>query len=274
MANNSTEALSELRAFQGSRRKSQDVLRESEERLGLPSASQRQAGLRAAITNTENLIRSVEPSVSGRTSGSLVTEAQKTRLVGQERAPLDDSFREQSRAFEGETANINELKRQSLTDAQLALAEDETKERTLSGLYEALYKREQDEVARQERERLFAEQQRQFNEQQRAARAASAGGNSLAKLLAGGGGGGTTTDAAQSPLKATAAQQVNAMLSRRGSESFYKEIAAIAKSAGYGNTLDQAKLELLAASQPGLFPGGKLDTRRLAGLYGGATGGS
>lgn len=179
MANNSTEALNELKTFQGSRRKSDDILRDTETRLGVPTSTQRQAGLRAAITNTENLIRSVEPSVAGRTSGSLVTDAQKTRLVGLERAPLDDSFREQSRAYDSESANLNELKRQASTESQLAFAEDDAKESGLKGLYDTLYQREQDEIARAERDRAFAEAQRQ-------ARAAAAGSSNLAKLLAGG----------------------------------------------------------------------------------------
>jgi hypothetical protein len=180
MPPNSQQALNDLKAFQGSRRKSQDILREQETQLGLPAAQQRQQGLRTAVQNTENLIRAVDPSVSGRTQGSLVTEAQKSRLIGMERAPLDDAFREQSRAFEGETNSLNELRTQALRSSQLALAEDDQKEQGMSGLYSTLYTREQDEIARQERERAFAEQQRQ-------ARAAQAQSDALARLLAGGG---------------------------------------------------------------------------------------
>lgn len=243
----SQDAFNELQTFQKSRRKSQDVLRESENRLGLPTATQRQAGLRAAITNTENLIRSVEPSVAGRTSGSLVNEAQKTRLIGLERAPLDESFREQSRAFEGESANINELKRQALTDAQLAIAEDDTRQNTLKGLYEALYQREQEE-------RAFAEQQRQFNEQLALSKRAASGGSGLASLLSGGGGltsGGGAP--AADPTKQKAMADVGNLFKREGQKSFFDEITAIYKSANYGNTYDKAKLELIKAKIPQFF---------------------
>ncbi len=194
MANNSSEALNELKAFQGSRRKSQDVLKESETRLGLPSATQRQAGLRAAITNTENLIRSVDPSVSGRTSGSLVTEAQKTRMVGLERQPLDDSFREQSRAYEGESTNINELNRRALQESQLQVADDDTRENSLSGIYNTLYTKEQNDIAKQERDRAFAEQQRQAN----ATRAAASGGG-WPRVIGDGGGGAPKAGAVAKP---------------------------------------------------------------------------
>ncbi len=180
MPPNSQAALDQLRSFQGSRRKSTDVLRDSENRLGLPQATQRQQGLRTAITNTENLIKAVEPSVSGRTGGSLVTEAQKTRLVGMERAPLDTAFGEQNRALEGENAMANELQRRALQESQLQIAEDDRQEQGMSGLYSTLYQREQDAQAKAERDRAFAEEQSR-------ARAAAAQNSALQSLLAGGG---------------------------------------------------------------------------------------
>lgn len=148
---NSQEALTNYQNIQANRRKPQDILRESEQRLGIPTATQRQVGLRGAITNTENLIRNVDPSVSGRTSGSLVTEAQKQRLIAMEREPLTDQFREQSRALEGETASLTELQRRAREDAQLAISADDAAENAARGLYDTLYQREQDEIARQER---------------------------------------------------------------------------------------------------------------------------
>ena len=173
---NSQAALGELTNFRNSRRKSTDILQEQQTRLGMPSAQQRQAGLRGAITNTENLIKAVEPSVSGRTGGSLVTEAQKTRLVGLERQPLDDTFREQNRALEGETMNLNELQRQAQQATQLAVADDDSRENALSGLYGTLYQREQDEISKQERERAYQEELRR-------ARAAEAQSSALERMF-------------------------------------------------------------------------------------------
>lgn len=130
-------------------------------------------------------------------------------------------------------------------------------------------------------EREFQEKIRQFNEQQAAARAAASGG-------AGGGGGGSLGAGAYlgggapggggggNDMKAKASAAVNSMLQRRSDPSFYRELVAINKSAGYGNAMDQAKLELLRASQPGLFQGGKLNTTRinkLLGIGGGGGGG-
>lgn len=173
----SQEALSQYQTIQSGRKKPQDILRESEERLGIPTATQRQVGLRGAITNTENLIRGVDPSVSGRTQGSLVSEAQKQRLIAMEREPLSDQFREQSRALEGETASIADLQRRASQEAQLAIAADDAAENASRGLYQTLYQREQDDIARQERERAFQAQQAE------ARRAAATQGDYLRKYL-------------------------------------------------------------------------------------------
>lgn len=225
------------------------MLRESETRLGLPTATQRQQGLRAAITNTENLIRAVPDSVSGRTGGSLVTDAQRTRLVGLERAPLDDAFRSQSDAYQGETSNINELKRQALQDTQLAISEDDRREESLKGLYDTLYGREQDELAR----KAAADQARMMN-----------------SLLGGGGGGG----AAPAPNRFAGVDQpaaeleVNNVINNRDPNQMQRYIQALTSSAGYGNQGDAYKLELLKAKQPGLFKNGTVNTARLSGLSG------
>ena len=157
---NSSSVLSQLQAFQSGRRKPQDILGETETRLGLPSARQRLMGLRSAIGNTENLLRSVEPSVAGRTAGSLVTDAQRTKLVTNEREPISEQFREQSRALEGEQGNLSDLSQRSLAEAQLGLGADDAQEAGLRSLYGSLYQREQDEIQRQERERAFQEELR------------------------------------------------------------------------------------------------------------------
>lgn len=174
---NSQQALSQLQSYQSGRKKPQDILRESEQNLGIPTATQRQVGLRGAITNTETLLKNVDPSVSGRTSGSLVTDAQKNRLIALEREPIAGQLTEQNRSLENENANVAELSRRALQDAQLAISADDTEQNRLQGLYGTLYQREQDEVGRLERERAFKLQQEE-------ARRSSASQSALANYLA------------------------------------------------------------------------------------------
>ena len=252
MPPNSQSALDQLRSFQGSRRKSTDVLRESENRLGLPQATQRQQGLRTAITNTENLIKAVEPSVSGRTGGSLVTEAQKTRLVGMERAPLDTAFGEQNRALEGENAMANELQRRALQESQLQIAEDDRQEQGMSGLYSTLYQREQDAQAKAERDRAFAEEQSR-------ARAAAAQSSSLASLLGGNTGTlGATTTGFGKPTNPTDQDAYNDVRTRISGDdaSIKSDYAATLASARNGNQRDKVKIQFYHALRPDLFRGG------------------
>lgn len=114
--------------------------------MGLPDARQRLVGLRGAIANTENLIRAVDPSVTGRTSGTFATEAQRSRMVTQEREPLGEQLGTQQQGLSDETLNISDLSNRSLEEAKLREAEQTEKENALNSLYEMLYKREQDKL--------------------------------------------------------------------------------------------------------------------------------
>jgi len=236
---NSQQALKELQTYQGGRKSSRDVLTEAETRLGVPTQQQRLTGLRSALGNTENLIRSVEPGVAGRTGGSYVTEAQRNRLVGIERAPLDEAFREQSRGLEGATADLGEMNRQALTEAQLRITDDDRRENELQKLYDTLYGREQ-------ADKVFAENQRQFNEQQRAASAQNnwlksemekAQAEEKAKADA------ESTYASVDKDRATTA--IKSLLNTGNQGLINRTIAAISDSAKRGNMYDKFKLELI-----------------------------
>lgn len=113
----------------------------------------------------------------------------------------------------------------------------------------------QDELNREAQERA----------EQRRLQAQIAANRSIMPILPSGGGGGGAGGGGSSndDMKRLAAIEIQNMLGRRGTESFYREIKAIAKSAGYGNVKDQAKMELLAYRQPGLFQGGQLNEGRL-----------
>lgn len=100
-------------------------------------------------------------------------------------------------------------------------------------------------------------QQEQLAESRRQAAAAAARPTYGSMGAAGG------APAPDNEIKVRAMADVDQLLVRRNSKDFYNEIQAIAKSAGYGNTYDQAKLELLQAKQPGLFRNGVLDTGRI-----------
>lgn len=94
-------------------------------------------------------------------------------------------------------------------------------------------------------DRTFEEQQRQFNEQQRTA---AAQGGAFAGLF------NQPSQPQQTqadPLKQKAVADITHVFnSGRGQDSILQEISAIKKSAGYGNTYDQLKLQLIQALHP------------------------
>lgn len=116
------------------------------------------------------------------------------------------------------------------------------------------------QIYQTEQDRAFQMQEAEKNRRASAA-AASSSGAGLASLFAAAGGGSASDPADQ--LKTAAAGAVQELLGRRGTRSFYEEVQAIAKSAGYGNQVDQAKLELLRATQPGLFKDNNLNAQRI-----------
>lgn len=239
----SQEALSQLQTFQSSRRKPQDVLRERETQLGVPTSQQRLVGLRGAISNTENLIKNVDPSVSGRTQGSLVTEAQKSRLINMEREPLASQFTEQNRALEGETANMNELSRRALQDAQLQISADDAQQNSLQGLYGMLYQREQDETARRERE--AAERQQADYLKRILDRDNPPNPTPTPEANTGNG---------LDPNQVKAYQDVQTRL--KGSpQQIMSDYLATLKSANFGNVMDKIKVQLYHRERPDLFGG-------------------
>lgn len=252
----SAEILGQLQSFQAGRKKPQDVLAEQENRLGVSGVRERQAGLRGAIQNTENLLKQVDPSVTGRTSGSLVTEAQRTKMVTNERAPIADQFSEQSRALEGETANLSDLSGSARTAAQLAISADDQQQNYLKDLYQTTYQLEKDEEDRIRKEREAAEAIRQFNtnaEIERAKLRAGSGGGSYGL----GGGSAPAQDDPVAKEKRRAQADVAQMLGSGDRARIQREYEAIRQSAGYGNLYDQMKLQLIEAADPSVKNFGK-----------------
>jgi hypothetical protein len=78
-------------------------------KLGIADARTRVQSTKQQLMNTENLLRNVEGSVSGRTQNSLVTEAQKQRLVAMEQAPLNEAMRIQGQNFDLASGDYNRI---------------------------------------------------------------------------------------------------------------------------------------------------------------------
>ena len=161
MADTSAQALADIQSFDASRSNPSDVLAQAQNKYGTEQSRQRLVGLRSAIMGTEGMLNAVDPSVTGRTSGSLVTEAQRSRMVANERAPIAEQYSQQQGALTNENANLSDASSKAAQEAQLTLTGQDTKRNALQSLYDNLYKREQDAAAAQEaaRQRAASEAQ-------------------------------------------------------------------------------------------------------------------
>ncbi len=140
-----------------------DVYNAITTKLGIPDARTQVQALQKNVANTQSAIEGVDPSVTGRTSGSLVTEAQRARLVNMEKQPLQDTYTKQNQELGTDTNNLNNLTGQATQQAGLAESNYKTKRQSLADQLDFALKQQAAAQAKADADRAFAEQQRQFN---------------------------------------------------------------------------------------------------------------
>lgn len=89
------------------------ALNQGQSQYGVQGLGGQVSALRTLTGNLQNSITNVDPSVTGRTQGGLVTEAQRQAIVNKERSPLVDQFNTTS-------GNLNNLNDQYSTAQNLA----------------------------------------------------------------------------------------------------------------------------------------------------------
>lgn len=173
---NSQQALAELQGFQKSYENPNDIIGKQRQQLGYQQAQDTVTGLRGAINNTTKLLKQVAPSVMGRTGSSLVTNAQATRQIANEQAPIAGQINDQSTLLGEESRNLAEINQRAQEAASGIYQGQQDKLSYAQNLYNTLYQREQEAEQARLAELARQEQIRQFNEEQSRLRAASAGG--------------------------------------------------------------------------------------------------
>lgn len=249
----------QLSDYDSKRRSSVDVLNEAMGKYGVPEIRNRVAGLRTTLTNTENALNAVDPSVTGRTQGSLVTESQRQKQVQNERAPIAEQYGTFSRSLSDTQANLSDQEKAAQLLAQGQLNDYESGRSALAGRYQLAVDRESEQRRREEADRAY---QLQVQEAADARRSAAA---SIARPTLGSG----TSAPAQDSNKQRAIAAVNDLLGTKNKALIQKTYEAIKKSAGFGNTYDQAKLQLIETLYPAAKNFGKPVT--LSGSLGGST---
>lgn len=148
------QAQADLTSFYRTRKNPVGYYNEAVEKLGVPDARAAVARDRKAITDTQNLVDAVDPSVTGRTSGSLVTEAQRQGLVTREKTPLLESLGKLQTGFADSRANLADLMSQANLQSQFGIQADQN---VLAALTQRLDQARYDE----EQRRVEAEQAKQ-----------------------------------------------------------------------------------------------------------------
>jgi hypothetical protein len=142
-ATTSGQALQNLSSYTNSMQSPQQAFDQANAQYNIPQQNQQVQGLRQSVQNTQNLLSQIAPSVMGRTANSLVDNAQATRMIANEQAPLNATLSKENTDY----ANANQDYQNSLSEAsQLANAElagQSQKQSYLQGIYNDLYTQEQ-----------------------------------------------------------------------------------------------------------------------------------
>lgn len=96
-----------------------DMYNAALDQLGIADVRTRVTSLRNNLIDTENMLRNVDPNVTARTSNSLVTEAQRQKLVASEQAPIAEQLRTQGQNFDAAQAEYNQILGEGKTQAEL-----------------------------------------------------------------------------------------------------------------------------------------------------------
>lgn len=154
---------------------SADVLNDAMKQYGIPEIRNRVSNLRTTLSNTENALNNVDSSVTGRTQGSLVTEAQRQRQVVNEKQPLMQNYGQISNALGNESNNMSDQMQAAQMLASGRINDYNTGRQALQSRYA-------DAIAREieQRRQMEADRDYQLKAKSAATEAASVRGYNLA----------------------------------------------------------------------------------------------
>lgn len=261
---NSQEALAQLQQAQSSAQNPNQILEAQRQGLGVQGAQDTVTGLRGAINNTTKLLKQVAPSVMGRTANSLVTNAQATRQISNEQAPISQNLSEQGTEYNQASQDLGQLQDRAREASSGIYQGQQDKLSYAQNLYNTLYQREESAKQAAAAEADRQEQVRQFNEQLAASKAKSAGNNfnmggnsttssSMAKRSDGGfnftDSGGKAISAAQyAQSKGIAFRDLLSEMAKQGDQGAKTALGFVGNDFGY----DPRKL-VNGVSSPGLI---------------------
>jgi len=160
---------------------STDAMNQADAKYGVQDSQTRLSSLKGLVGNLQSAVEAVDPSVTGRTSGTFTTEAQRSALVNKERAPILGDLAKQQSAYSDEQGTLNQKQALSSQMASALLSDDRQRYQQLLDAYNR--SAAEDAAAEQKRqwEAQQAEAKRQFDlelAQKQAASRSSGSGSS------------------------------------------------------------------------------------------------
>lgn len=152
-----------LTAFQGSQKSANDLLNGAMSQYGVQGAQTTAQNLENTINNTQKALNAVPDSVTGRTSRSLVTEAQRQAIVNNEQNPIREALTAQQGEYGTASDNYKTLLGEATNLANSELTDQSNKEAQLEQNYQDASNAAAAQLAAQQEAAKEAETQREFN---------------------------------------------------------------------------------------------------------------
>lgn len=150
---------------------SNTALESANKQYDVGGSQTRLSALKGIVGNLQSSVEAVDPSVTGRTSGTFTTEGQRQALVSKERAPILGDLNKQQSAYTSEQGDLTQKQTLAGQMASALINDDKSKYQRLLDQYNrsaaedtAAEQRRQAELQQQQWEKQFAESQRQYNE--------------------------------------------------------------------------------------------------------------
>lgn len=156
-------AQSALTAFQGSQKSANDILNDAMTQYGVQGAQTTKDNLETTLNNTTKALNAVPDSVTGRTSRSLVTEAQRQAIVNNEQNPIRQALSDQQGEYGIASNNYSDLSGKATTLANAELGQQTAKESQLEQNYQDAVSQAAAQVAAQQEAAKEAEAKREFD---------------------------------------------------------------------------------------------------------------
>lgn len=156
---------------------SDTALNNANTQYGVGESQTRLSALKGLVGNLQSSVEAVDPSVTGRTTGTFTTEGQRQALVSKEQAPILGNLSKQQGALTSEQGDLTQKQTLASQMASALISDDRQKYQRLLDQYNA--SSAEDAAAEQKRqvEAAAAESTRQFNAQLAASSAAKSAGS-------------------------------------------------------------------------------------------------